>query len=117
MARLVLPSRLELKEAHGIIERGALEEGHLDVVLVRLARADDPVVVPCRDPSPLPILDDIRVGLMDEGSEPAEHLAPPVAEHRNPLVDQLRGRPALLWLTLRHTPSPIPVPRVTRRVT
>ncbi len=47
----------------------------------KLARADDAVVLPHRNPSPLPLLDDLGIGCLDQDTEPAEHRAPPVAEH------------------------------------
>src|SRR4051794_20618866 len=87
-----VPVEAGVEEARGILQRGPFGEGHLHDALVRLARADDPVVLPRRDPSPLPLLDDVGIGLLDQATEPAEHLAAPVAELRDALVDELRRR-------------------------
>src|ERR1700730_1211825 len=64
MARLVLPSRLELKRP----------------------------VRPYRNPSPLPLLDHFGVGLLDESSDPSERLAPPITQLLDSRIYQLRGR-------------------------
>jgi len=80
MARLVFPSRLELKRPEGsFLQSRPVGEGHLHDVLVSLTCADQSVVRPHRNPSPLPLLDDLGIGFLDQGTEPAEHLAPPVA--------------------------------------
>ena len=92
MARLVLPSRLELKRPDGSPKCGPLRKGHLHDVLVRLAGADQSVVRPHRNPSPLPLLDHLGVGLLDQCAELGEHLAPPVAQLLDPLVYHPRWR-------------------------
>ncbi len=66
MARRVLPSRLELKRPDGSVQRGALGEGHLHDGLVGLAGADDAAARPHRNAAPLPLLDHVGVGLLDE---------------------------------------------------
>src|SRR5439155_17168723 len=81
-----------VEEARGVLQRRALGEGHLHDALVGLAGANDPVVVPRRDPAPLPVLDDLGIGFPYQGTEPRERLAPPVAQLLDPLVDQLRRR-------------------------
>ena len=80
-----------VEEARRILQSRSFGEGHLHDVLVRLTRADHAVVRPHRNPSPLPLLDDFGVGFLDQGTEPAEHLAPPVAQLLDFRVDQLRG--------------------------
>ena len=102
MARLTFPSRLELNEARRILEGRPLGEGHLHDALVGLPRADNPVVIPGGNAAPFPLLDDFGVGFVDESTEPAEHLATPVAELLDPRVDQLRRRLVLLRPTRRH---------------
>src|SRR6476620_2328700 len=47
---------------------------------------------PHRNPSPLPLLDHFRVGLLDETSDPSERLAPPITQLLDSRIDQLRGR-------------------------
>src|SRR5436190_9132078 len=81
-----------VEEARRVLQRGALGEGHLHVILVRLTGADHPGVVPDRDPSPFPLLDHLGVDLLDESSDPSERLASPIAQILNPLVYQLRRR-------------------------
>ena len=64
-----------VEEAGRVRERGALREGHLHDILVRLTRADHSGVRPDRNLSPLPLLDHFGVGLLDENSNPSERLA------------------------------------------
>src|SRR5437773_5330304 len=63
-----------VEEARRVLQRGALGEGQLHGALVRLTGADDSGVLPHRDPSPLPLLDHLGVGLLDEHSDTSEHL-------------------------------------------
>src|SRR6185437_13846890 len=77
----------------------ALGEGQLHFVFVRFSGADDASVLPYRDPqhrvrrlSPFHVLDDVGIGLFDEGSHPRERLAPPISERRDSRLDQLRRR-------------------------
>src|SRR2546430_2335648 len=42
--------------------------------------------------SPFHLLDHFRVGLLDEHSDPSEHLAPPSTRLLFSRIDQLRGR-------------------------
>jgi hypothetical protein len=74
----------------GILQRGAFCEGHLHDSLVRLAGANDSGVRPNRNPTPLSLLDDPGVCLLDERSDPSERLAPPVTLLPNFLVNHLR---------------------------
>src|SRR5882724_7763158 len=69
-----------VEEAGRVLERGALGEGHLHYAPVRLTGADDSGVRPHRNPSPLPLLDHFRVGLLDESADPSERLAAPIAQ-------------------------------------
>src|SRR5262249_29663279 len=99
-ARVALEARVE--QARRILQRGALEEGQLDHLLVRLAGADDAVVLPHRDAAPLPRLDDVGIGPLDQSAQSPEQLAAPVAELLDAPIDQLRGGPVVLRLALRH---------------
>src|SRR5262245_50915181 len=57
---------------------------------------------PHRHPSPFPLLDDFGIGFLHQRTEPAEHLAPPVAQLLDSRVYQLRRRLAVLRLALLH---------------
>src|SRR6266481_7863109 len=57
-----------VEELGRIFQGSALEEGQLHDRLVRLSRADAPVMGPYRGPPPLPLFLDIRVGFPDAGS-------------------------------------------------
>ena len=92
MARLVLPSRLELKRPEGSSNEAPLAKVSFTTVLVGLTGADDSGVRPHRNPSPLPLLDHFGVGLLDETSDPSERLAPPITQLLDSRIDQLRGR-------------------------
>src|SRR6267142_4898601 len=81
-----------VEEACRVLQRGALGEGHLHDMLVRLTGADHSGVRPYRNPSPLPLLDHLRVGLLDENSDPSERLAPPITQLLDARTDPLRGR-------------------------
>src|SRR4029077_18302581 len=76
-----------VEELRRILQRRPFGEGHLYDALVRLAGADNAAVRPHRD-IPLPLLDDPGVGLLDQGAQPAEHLAAPVAQLLDSRVDQ-----------------------------
>src|SRR5258708_19130634 len=78
-----VPIKTGVEEARRILQRRPFGEGHLHHVLVGLARADQSVVRPHRNPSPLPLLDDFGIGLLDQGTQPAEHLRS--AEHTSAL--------------------------------
>src|SRR5438132_5951660 len=98
--RVAFKARVE--QARRIFQRRALGEGHLHHALVGLARADHPIVRPHGSPSPLPLLDHLGVGLLDESTEPGERLTPPVAQLPDPRVYQLRRRPGFLRSALLH---------------
>src|SRR5438445_10791373 len=76
-----LETRVE--ETGRILQRRALSEGELHDILVGFASADDAVVRPnwsagCGWFDPLPLLDDVRVCLLDERAHSAEGFPPPV---------------------------------------
>src|SRR5262245_41080198 len=108
-----VPLETRVEEARRILQGRPLGEGHLHDVLVGLAGADQSVVRPHRNPSPLPLLDAVGIGFLDQGAEPAEHLAPPVAELLDPRVYQLRGRHAFLVRGLSLDRFCCPVPRLS----
>src|SRR5262245_44117644 len=81
-----------VEEARRVLQRGALCEGHLHDIHVRLTGADHSRVRPHRNPSPLPLLDHFGVGLPDENSDPSERLAPPITELLDSRINQPRGR-------------------------
>src|SRR3546814_4655643 len=81
-----------VEEAGGVGQGGALGEGGLDGGLVGLAGADDPGVGPHRNAAPLPLLDDLRIGLADEAANPGEGLAAPVVQGLDLRVYELGDR-------------------------
>src|ERR1700691_347152 len=107
-----VPVKTGVEEAGGILQSRTFGEGQLHDALVGLARADHSVVVPHRNPSPLPFLDDVRNGSLDKAAERAEHLAPPVAELLDSAVDELSRRLTLLRPALLHARFSPLVPRV-----
>jgi len=86
-----VPFEAGVEQMGRVLQRGALEEGHLNDGLVGLPRAHWPVVVPDRDPPPLPRLGDVRVRLEDEPAQLRERSASPVAQLGYPLADELGG--------------------------
>src|SRR5258708_1276556 len=93
-AHVAVEARVE--ETRRILERRTLGEGQLHVILVGFARANDAVVRPHRS-APLPLLDNVRVGLLDELAHSAEGVPAPVAELGDSLRDEHRGRLALAF--------------------
>jgi hypothetical protein len=91
-----------VEETGRILQRRALGEGELHDALVGLASADDAVVRPDWSAHPLPLLDDVRVRLLDEPAHSAEGLPAPVPEFGDPLRDQLRCRLALARIRCLH---------------
>src|SRR6476620_12569588 len=81
-----------VEEARRVLQRGALGESQLHDTLVRLAGADDAGVLPHRNPSPLPFLGPLGVGLLDEISDSRERLAPPVTQLLDSRIDQRSRR-------------------------
>src|SRR6267378_542023 len=75
-ANLSIETRVE--ETGRILQGRALREGELHDLLVGFARAEDAVVGPDRGAHPLPLLDDVRVCLLDELAHPAEGFPAPV---------------------------------------
>src|SRR6185295_2642120 len=94
-----------VEETGRILQRRALGEGELHDLLVGLARADDAVVRPDRSAHPLPLLDDVRVCLLDEIAHSAERLPAPIPEFGDSLGDELRCRRALVRARLFHALS------------
>src|ERR1700687_3855197 len=97
-----------VEQARRVFQRRALGEGHLHHALVGLARADYPVVRPHGSPSPLPLLEHLGVGLLDESTEPGERLTPPIAQLPDPRVYQLGRGPEFLRSALLHDIRLIP---------
>src|SRR3981081_3311787 len=79
-----------VEQSLGIPKRSALGESQLHDALVRLAGADNSIVRPNRNASPLPLLDHLRVSLFDESADMGERLASPVVQFLDPRVDQPR---------------------------
>src|SRR5450432_3986094 len=73
-----VPVETRVEEPGRIFQGSALMEGQLYDRLVRLSRADAPVVLPYRSAHPLPLFDNVRVGFSDEGAHPCERIASPV---------------------------------------
>src|SRR5450631_4026998 len=61
-----VPVKTGVEQARRILQSRPLGEGHLHDALVSLAGADQSVVRPHRNPSPLPLLDDFRIGFLDQ---------------------------------------------------
>src|ERR1700738_3918149 len=74
-----VPVKTGVEEGRRILQSCPFGEGHLHDVLVSLACADQSVVRPHRNPSPLPLLDDFAAAFLAKVREPAEHFAPPIA--------------------------------------
>src|SRR5690242_3717403 len=87
-----------------VLQGRAFCEGHLYDRLVGFSGADQSVVVPHRNASPLPLLDDFGIGFLDQSAQPAEHLAPPVAQFPDSPVNQLRRRLTFLHCAVLHVP-------------
>src|SRR5215211_2254624 len=86
-----------VEQSGGVVQRGPLEERELHRALVRLAGADAAVVRPHRDPgagrlAPLPLLDHVGIGLLDQRADPGQGVAPPVAQFLDLRLDQPRRR-------------------------
>src|SRR5205809_3469513 len=96
-AGVAVETRVE--ETGRILQRRALEEGKLHDLLVGFAGADDAVVRPNRSAHPLPLLDDVRLCLLDELAHPAEGFPAPVPELGDSFRDELRCR--LAWARAR----------------
>src|ERR1700704_241833 len=91
-----------VEETVRILQRRALGEGKLHDILVGLASADDAVVRPNRSAHPLPLLDDVRVCVLDELAHSAEGFPAPVPEFGDSVRDELRCRLALARARLFH---------------
>src|SRR5712672_1810732 len=91
-----------IEETGRILQRRALREGKLHDILVGFASADDAVVRPNRSAPPLPLLDDVRVCLLDELPHSAEGSPAPVPEFGDSFRDELRCRLVLARARLFH---------------
>src|SRR5882672_8285960 len=91
-----------VEETVRILQRRALGEGKLHDLLVGFASADDAVVRPNRSAHPLPLLDDVRVCVLDELAHSAEGFPAPVPEFGDSFRDELRCRLALARARLFH---------------
>src|SRR5712671_5323027 len=91
-----------IEETGGILQRRTLQEGKLHDVLIGFASADDPIVRPDRSAHPLPLLDDVRVCILDELAHSAEGFPAPVPEVGDSFRDELRCRPLLARARLFH---------------
>src|SRR5690606_25983304 len=69
----------------------AIGEGELDLALVRIGHRDQPVARPGRAAHPLPVLDNLGIGLADKLSQPGEHRAAPIVQPRDHGVDLFGG--------------------------
>jgi hypothetical protein len=91
MARLVLPSRLELKRPEGPSTRRPWRRSSSRHSCTS-HRCRSFRRAPHRDSSPLLLLDHFGVGLFDESSDTGERLAPPINQLLDSRIYQLRGR-------------------------
>ena len=92
MARLVLPSRLELKRPEGSSNEAPLAK----VIFTTFLYVSPVQIIPACDHTGTPLdfslLDHFGVDLLDEYSDPGERLAPPITQLLDSRIDQLRGR-------------------------
>src|SRR5208282_4246219 len=91
-----------IEETGRILQSRALGEGKLHHILVGFASADDAGVRPNRSAPPLPLLDDVRVCLLDELAHSAEGFPAPVPEFVDSFRDEIRCRLALGRARLFH---------------
>src|SRR5437870_394518 len=96
-----------VEETGRILQRRALGEGKFHSILVGFAGADDAVMRPNRSGRtlrfhPLPLLDDVRVCLLDELAHSAESFPAPVPELGDSFRDELRCPLALARVRLFH---------------
>src|SRR6266849_6479989 len=104
-AYVSLETRVE--EAGRILQRRAPGEGEFHDTLVGFAGADDAVVRPNRSArlgwfDPFPLLDDVRVCLLDELAHSAEGFPSPVPELCDSFRAEFRSRLALARARLFH---------------
>src|SRR5688572_3657550 len=85
-----VPFEAGVEESRRILQCRASGERQLHGILVGFARANDSGVRPHGNPSPLPLLDHFRVGLLDENADASERLAAPITQLFDTRIDQLR---------------------------
>jgi len=92
MARLVLPSRLELKRPEGSSNEAPLAK----VIFTTLLYVSPVQMIPACDHTGTPrhfhSSTTSGVGLLDQLSDPSERLAPPITQLLDSRIDQLRGK-------------------------
>jgi len=91
MARLLVPSRLELKRPEGSFREAPLAK----VIFTTFLYVSPVQTIPSCDQTGT-LLDHPGVGLLDEGADPREQVAPPVAQfldlhHAERLLDMRRA--------------------------
>src|SRR6516162_11581904 len=82
-----VPVKARVEELGRIFHGSALEEGQLHDRLVRLSGADTAVMGPYRGSHPLPLFDNIRICLPDEGAHPCQCMTSPVTQLSNSFAD------------------------------
>jgi hypothetical protein len=92
MARLTFPSRLELNRPEGSFNAAPLANVILTTFLYVSPVQTMPPWEKTGSPHPLPLLDDLRVRLVDDCAHFREHLPAPVPKFLDLLVDKCRGR-------------------------
>ena len=81
-----------IEQTGRVFYRSSPGKGHLDVVFVRLCRADDAAAGEDGSSHPLHRFDDLRVCRVDDGTHFRERLPPPVSKFVDLRVDKCRGR-------------------------
>ncbi len=92
MAPLHVADEAGVEQARGVRQSDSPGGGQLHGSLVGLTSADDPGMLPHRNPAPLPRLDNFGAGLLDEASDPGKRLAAPIVELVDSRIDELGGR-------------------------
>src|SRR3981081_3245735 len=88
MARLVLPSRLALNSPEGSLSEAPLANVSFTTLLYVSPVPTSPSRDPTGTPPPLPPPAPRGGALFEEGGDRGELLPPPVAQRRDPCVDQ-----------------------------
>jgi hypothetical protein len=85
-----IPFKAGVEELARIWKACALSKGHFYLILVSVGHADESTVRPTRRAHPFPFLDDLGVGIMHDFAKIGKHLAAPVCEFCDQLVDTFR---------------------------